>query len=203
MKRHWVHIIFMSSALLLCNSAKAQMPDVAFHTNTLYDAFVIPNLGIDIDLGNRWTAGVNWHHAWWTDKLFYWKQTYGGDIHVDRHLDSENVESPFEGHRLGAYGQLLTYDFEFQADGQMADKPNFALGIEYGYSFPLSRKLYMDFSLGVGYLWGKYKKYTPMWNDYPPEWHYVWQSTHRRNMFCVTKVEISLVWYLKKKGGQK
>ena len=200
------NVIFIAISLMALSfqcPATAQKRDLAIHTNILYDAFFIPNAGIDIDMGKGWTAGVNFHHAWWTDKLFFWKQTYGGDIHVDRHFASRKSDNPFDGHRIGLYGQLLTYDFEFCRDGQMAASPNYAIGLEYGYTIHLEKNIHLDFVLGVGYLWGKYKKYTPMWNQSPPEWHYVWQSTHRRSAFCPTKAEINVVWVIDRKGKQR
>lgn len=195
------YIVIFSVALLSCCRVLAQNTDVSLHTNVIYDAALIPNVGMDINLGNGWTAGFNWHHAWWSDRLFCWKQTYGGDIHMDRHFAVKDVVNPFSGHRLGLYGQLLTYDIESGGDGIMADTPNYAIGIEYGYSLPMGKHLHLDMSVGIGYLWGKYKKYTPMWNEYPAEWHYVWQSTHRRNLFSLTKAELNLVWCIPKKGG--
>lgn len=196
--------LIIALVVWLCNSqAKAQCPDMAIHTNLIYDAFFIPNVGMDVEVGKGWTAGVNWHHAWWSDHLFCWKQTYGGDIHVDRHFAVSDATNPFDGHRLGIYGQLLTYDLEYGGDGKMADKPNYAIGLEYGYTLPMGKHLHLDLLLGVGYQWGEYKEYTPMWNEYPPEWHYVWQSTHRRNLFSLTKAEINLVWFIHSKGGKK
>lgn len=199
----WTTIFSILISLMTCIQVRAQIREMAIHTNLLYDSFFIPNVGMDIDLGRGWTAGLNYHHAWWTDHLFYWKQTYGGDIHVDRYLSTGHSNKPFDGHRLGVYGQQLTYDIEFGGDGQMAAKPNYAIGLEYGYMFSLGRNLHLDFVLGFGYLWGEYKKYAPMWNEYPAEWHYVWQSTHQRKMCCPTKAEINLVWVIDKKGGRK
>lgn len=180
----------------------AKKTQVAFHTNMLYDSFFIPNFGLDIDLGKRWTAGIDWHYAWWSNGLFNWRQTYGGDIHVDRHL-SKGTDNPFDGHRLGLYGQLLTYDFELGFDGQIAARPNYAIGLEYGYSLPLGSSLHLDLAIGLGYLWGEYMKYIPMWNEYPEEWHYVWQSTHKTSYFGVTKAEINLVWHIQQKEDRK
>ena len=74
------------------------------------------------------------------------------------------------------------------------NSPNYAMGVEYGYSLPIARRLNIDFTIGVGYWGGKYYTYSPL------DGHDVWEST---------KAEISLVWLLgrgnsnNRKGGMK
>ena len=76
-------------------------------------------------------------------------------------------------------------------------------GVEYGYSLPIAKRLNIDFTLGIGYLGGKYIKYIAADNKY------LWQSTHKVNWFGPTKAEISLTWLIghgnynnsKRKGG--
>ena len=67
-----------------------------------------------------------------------------------------------------------------------------------GYSHPVGRRLNLDFTIGVGYFGGKYKKYRHIDDCY------VWQSTHRLRWFGPTKAEISLVWLpWRGRNGQK
>ena len=87
--------------------------------------------------------------------------------------------------------------------GTLWDKLNYAIGVEYGYSLPISRRLNLDFTLGVGYWGGEYHEYIPS------DGHYVWQSTKQRHWFGPTKAEVSLIWligrgnYNEKKGGKR
>ena len=118
---------------------------------------------------------------------------------------------PLTGHHLGIYGQVLTYDFEAGGRGYMGGEPggtlfdraNFAGGVEYGYSLPVARRLNLDFTLGIGYMGGKYYEYKPIDDCY------VWQATKQRHYFGPTKLEVSLVWLLgrdninKGKGGER
>ena len=67
---------------------------------------------------------------------------------------------------------------------------NYAVGLEYGYSLPVGRRLNLDFTVGVGYWGGEYQKYLPEDGDY------VWIETRQRHWFGPTKAEISLVWLL-------
>lgn len=87
--------------------------------------------------------------------------------------------------------------------GTLWDKMNYSVGLEYGYSLPIARRLNLDFGIGVGYWGGKYHKYAPI------DGHYVWKETRRRHWFGLTEAEISLVWllgrgnYNEKKGGRQ
>lgn len=86
--------------------------------------------------------------------------------------------------------------------GTLWEKMNYAVGLEYGYSLPVTRRLNLDFVISVGYWGGEYHKYTPIDDCY------VWKETRQRHWFGPTKAEISLVWligrgYCNEKGGTK
>lgn len=174
---------------------------MALKTNMLYDALALPNLGAEFYLGRGWTVGANAMYGWWSNnnRHRYWR-AYGADIAVRRYFGSRAEEKPLTGHHLGLFAGAVTYDFEFGHTGYMGGKPggnifdrcNYMGGIEYGYSLPVGRRLNIDFSIGLGYLGGKYVKYEPCegTNDY------IWKSTHRLGWFGPVKAEISLVWLI-------
>ena len=176
----------------------------ALKTNALYDVALVPNVGVEVFLGRQWSVAGNWMHAWWSNrgKNNFWR-IYGGDVEVRRWFGKKAAEKPLQGHHLGMYGQLVTYDFEFGGRGYLGDKWTYGVGVSYGYSLPLAKRLNMDFTLGLGYLGGEYKEYLPI------EGHYVWQVTKRLHWWGPTKAEVSLVWLLGKgnanprKGGAR
>lgn len=178
-----------------------------FKTNLLYDAVLVPNLGLEFYLDKGWSVGGNWMYAWWKNdrRNRYWR-VYGGEIEVRKYLGRRAEAEPLTGHHLGLYGQVLTYDFENggygyiggRPGGSLWEKANYGAGIGYGYSLPISGKLNLDFSLGIGYLGGIYYKYSPM------DGHYVWKETRQRHWFGPTKAEAALVWFLwRDRGGRK
>lgn len=185
---------------------------MALKTNLLYDALALPNIGAEFYLGKNLSLTANWMYGWWDRNRthFYWR-AYGGDITLRWWFGPQAHDKPLTGHHLGIYGGIVTYDFELGKTGYMGGIPHHSLwdrcngfgGIEYGYSLPVARRLNIDFTIGVGYLGGKYMKYAPLGK------HYVWQSTHRLKWFGPTKAEISLVWLIGsgnfnlKKGGAK
>lgn len=181
-------------------------------TNMLLDALALPNIGAEFYLGKNISLGANWMYGWWdrNNTHFYWR-AYGGDITLRWWFGRQAHEKPLTGHHLGIYGGVVTYDFELGGTGYMGGLPHRTLwdrcnrfgGIEYGYSLPVARRLNIDFTIGIGYLGGKYLKYNPQGK------HYVWQSTHNLKWFGPTRAEISLVWligcdnYNIRKGGAR
>lgn len=171
----------------------------ALKTNLLYDAALVPNLGAELYWGKNWSVGANLMYAWWQNGASskFWR-VYGGDIYLRKWFGQKAEENPFAGHHIGVYAQLLTYDFCLgdkgymggQPGGNIWDKLQYACGVEYGYSFPIARRLNLDFTLGLGYMGGTYHEYRIA------DGCKVWQATKNRNWFGPTKAEVSLVWLL-------
>ena len=160
-------------------------------TNMLYDALLVPNGGLEIYLGKNWSIDAYWMYAWWkSDRVHNYWRTYGGDVELRKWLGSATKRKPLIGHHIGAYAQIVTYDFELGGRGYLADRWSYAAGVSYGYSLPVAKRLNIDFSIGLGYMGGEYKEYLPQ------DGHYVWQSTKRRHWIGPTKAEISLVWLI-------
>ena len=172
---------------------------MAMRTNMLFDALLIPNIGVEMYLGKQWSVTANWMYGWWkTDRRHWYWRAYGGDLAIRKWWGKAAGEKPLTGHHIGIYGQIFTYDFETGSCGYMGGKPggtlwdkmNYIVGAEYGYSLPIARRLNIDFTIGAGYWGGIYHEYKPE-ADY-----YVWQSTKERRWIGPTKAEISLVWLI-------
>lgn len=179
---------------------------MAARTNMLYDAALVPNVGVEFALGKKWSIGANWMYSWWKDDPSSWyHRTYGGDLEVRRYFGKASDVKPLQGLHAGVYGQIVTYDFEFGGRGYLGDRWSWGTGLSFGYSLPVKKRLNIDFSVGAGYLGGEYKEYLPIDDCY------VWQATKYRHWFGPTKLEVSLVWLLgrgnynrdKVKGGNK
>jgi hypothetical protein len=185
---------------------------MAIKTNMLYDVAAVPNIGAEFYLGQNFSIAANYAHAWWKKdtKNLYWRY-YGADASLRWWFGKASRIKPLQGHHIGLNYQILTYDFELgdkgimagMPNGNLTDRANHIVALEYGYSLPIARRLNIDFSIGVGYHWGIFEEYIPV------DGHNVWQATKRRQYFGPTKLEISLVWligcenYNKNKGGKR
>lgn len=172
---------------------------MALKTNMLFDILAVPNISAEFYLGKNLSVVANWMYGWWkTDRTHRYWRIYGGDLAMRWWFGSKAHEKPLTGHHLGVYGGVLTYDFEWGGRGYMGGLPghplwsryNHYFGVEYGYSLPVSRRLNIDFTLGLGYLGGEYREYIPI------DKCYVWQATKYRHWYGPTKAEISLVWLI-------
>ena len=183
---------------------------MSLRTNMLYDLLALPTIGAEFYVGRNISVGAEWTYGWWkTDRKHRYWRAYGGNLIVRRWFGRKAEEKPLTGHHIGLYAGIFTYDFEFGGTGYMGGRPGATLwdrsmktaGIEYGYSLPIAKRLNIDFTIGLGYIGGKYVKYEPKGKGY------AWNSTHRLTWFGPTKAEVSLVWLLghenvnKKKGG--
>ena len=185
---------------------------MAIKTNMLYDVAAVPNIGAEFYLGKNFSVAANYMHAWWSKEAnsFYWRY-YGADMSIRWWFGKPTRVKPLQGHHIGVNYQILTYDFQLGNKGLMAgmpngnlvDRANHIVALEYGYSLPIARRLNLDFGIGFGYHWGLFEEYTPV------DGHPVWQATKRRQYFGPTKLEVSLVWligcgnYNKDKGGKR
>lgn len=182
---------------------------MAVKTNLLYDALVLPNIGLEFYLGRGWSVAGNWMYTWFkNDTRHRYHRIYGGDLEFRRWLSYG--KKPLTGHHIGLYGQLLTYDLEWGGKGYLGDRWSYGGGFSYGYSAPIDRRLNLDFTLGVGYIGGEYYEYIPKgYCQIHKKECYLWKATKRRHWFGPTKAEISLVWllgrdnYNRKKGGSR
>lgn len=166
---------------------------VALKTNMLYDAAMIPNLGLEFSLGRRWSMELEGIGAFWAfEKKHNFYRVGAGSIEVRKWLGKPS-RTPLTGHFLGAYGMLGTYNFKMGGTGNKSDGTlSWSAGISYGYSMPIARKLNLEFSLGIGYMQGDYKEY--YYN--PTDDCYPWVKTAKRTYFGPTKAEVSLVWLI-------
>lgn len=201
MKRLVVSILF---AVILCSTAFAKAGDSSVYTakqtdyslfsiktNLLYDAVLIPNLGLEVNVYDNWTIYGDLMYADWNmpSKHFYWN-LFGTQFGVRKYFGQMASQRSLSGHHAGIYGQALAYDLQNGNLGQQTANINFAAGVEYGYSLPIARNLNLDFEIGVGYLTGKYYEYVAH------EDHYTWLATVSRAWFGPTKASVSFVWLI-------
>lgn len=168
---------------------------MALRTNLLADLALIPNIGAEFYLGDNFSLLGSWTHAWWHNdpKHRYWR-IYGADLELRKYFGRLAGEKPLQGHHAGLYGQWYSWDFEWGKRAFKAAEGTWTVGLSYGYSLPISRRLNLDFGIGIGYMWGEYEEGLPY--VLPDKNLYVWQVTKRMRYFGPTKVGVTLTWLL-------
>ena len=66
---------------------------MAVKTNLLYDAALIPNIGVEFYLKEGWSIGAGWMYGWWKkDRIHWYWRAYGGDVTVRKWLGNTTSE---------------------------------------------------------------------------------------------------------------
>lgn len=158
-------LTILAAMLALFSSVRAQ--NVAVKTNIINDAFLSPNLGLEIGLAPRWTIDVTGQFNVWTlshDRRWkhwalqpegrYWfcDRFSGHFLGVHLHGGQYNIGG-FNGrlHFLGTDARKLT-DARYQGWFVGA-------GVAYGYAWILGRHWNLEAEIGLGYAYTRYDKF--------------------------------------------
>lgn len=175
-------------------------PLFSVKTNLLFDLALIPNIEVEIPLGRRWSLGAEVLFPWWlSDDNRYCMEVLSGGLEARLWLGDRQRHKPLTGHFAGFYLNGGEYDLQWDTKGYRG-KYFASAGLTYGYSLPLSRRLNIEFSLGVGVLYTDYRQYEAI-EDYQI---LLWQKDGKYTWIGPTKAKVSLVWLLgNRKGGRR
>ncbi|MDR0893920.1 MAG: DUF3575 domain-containing protein [Prevotellaceae bacterium] len=134
-------------------------------TNLLYDLALLPNLALEYSLTPRYSVAVEGYWSWWDTRApDYWSyriQVVGAEAKY--WLGSRLARPRLTGHYLGIYAMMGNYDVRLfprsLSDMGYVSTLNYSGGITYGYVLPVGKRWDLEFSLGVGYVGGKYHEY--------------------------------------------
>ena len=187
---------------------------LAVKSNLLYDALTLINGSVEAPIGDKFSALVYAQFPWWkwgesrneTCIRFLSLGAEGrwwfAPVHksaATKYQDRDRLV----GHFVGAYAEAGMWDFQFKR--KLCRQGEFwSVGVSYGYSMPISRRMNLELSLSVGYASIPYRGYFPsenyeiLWrdNENVGEWGY----------FGPTKAQVSLVVPIKasrKRGGSR
>ena len=183
-------------------SGKARKTIIALKTNMLYDAVTWLNYGIEVPfVGNKFSVNMEHQFPWWgggeyKNKFSMRYLQVSGEFRwwfAPRYSPATKhkiVRDCLTGHFLGAYGMGGKWDF--QNKRKICYQGEFwSAGLTYGYSFPIARRLNLEFSASVGYASIPHRHYIPS-EDYSqlfldPSKSGTW------NYWGITKLGVSLV----------
>lgn len=171
---------------------------VHLRTNLLYDVCLLPNIGMEWKIADRYTLVGSIMGTWLSSrsKNRFWRIN-AAEVELRRWHGGFFDAFTTHGFHYGVYASCGRFDLEWGGKGQMSDF-SYSGGLALGYAFPIGRTLSLDASAGVGYVGGRYKEYEP------ENGNYVWKADKQRHYFGPTKAELTLVWHIefgKGKGG--
>ena len=171
---------------------------VMLRTNGLYDLAAMPNGGIEVQAPCGLALQMDYIGAWWyRDSKHHYYQSYAVQTELRYYFARRKVKRAFQGHHIGIYGQLATYDFEFGNTGYQCARldRSYGMGVSYGYVLPLTKRLSLDLTAGIGWFHTRYEKYEP--SNYGT---YIGYESHIMDWIGATKLEAALVWNLNTKN---
>lgn len=158
---------------------------VRLKTNIPYWALVIPNIGVETRLGDRWSLDVPVFFSPYTVDKAYRFRIFSVQPGV-RYWFSPDMNGHFIGLHLigGAFNISVNDRLRYQdTDGA------WGAGIDYGYELKFSRHWGMEFNIGIGYLWTRYETFYNIDNGASC-------GTSVLNYFGITRLGISLIYEL-------
>lgn len=156
----------------------------AIKTNVLYDALLMPNVDFEWRINDYWSVLAEVNVAWWhKESAHKYYQIAMATPEVRRWF---NGSERWKGWFAGAFAGGGKYDLENGGTGYHGE--GYMAGLSGGYMWPIGKSFLVEASLGVGYMYSRYKEYTPR------DGHYLYQRTKSLNYFGPLKAKVSIGW---------
>lgn len=165
----------------------------ALRTNLLYDAFLLPTLGVEWRISPNAGIRLDGSFSYWgssrgkVQKIWLLTPEARWYLLRDRRF-YVGASASYGQYNIYKYplGNLLKDDTGYQGNLWSA-------GLTVGYSLPLCHSLWLDFNLGLGYTHSGYDSFTLIDGK-----RYFKSRDKSKNFWGPTQAGISLVWRLKK-----
>ena len=156
----------------------------AIKTNALYDAALMPNVELEWRINDHWSVLAEVNVAWWhKESTHKYYQIAMASPEVRRYF---NADQRWKGWFVGAFAGGGKYDLENGGTGYRGE--GYMVGFSGGYMWPIGNSFLVEASLGVGYMYSRYKEYIPH------DGHYLYQRTKDLNYFGPLKAKVSIGW---------
>lgn len=188
------------------SSTAPRRPLFALKTNLLFDAATMLNLELEVPIGQRWSVAGEVIVPWWlAERKQHCLQLMSGNIEGKYWFGNRQNRPLLTGWFAGLYAGGGYYDLEWDRTGYQGEF-FIALGVSGGYAHTINRRgnLRMEYTLGIGYMQTDYRKYEAK-IGMDDAWHLYRRESGTFKWFGPTRLKISLVWMLdrKGKGGSK
>lgn len=165
---------------------------IAIRSNILYDAILIPNIGVELACVDKMSflleATGSWNASYYEGRYFYLARNITGEL---RWWFRQPSSVPLRGHYLGFYVMGSGYKVQHNNNSYVHNK-SFGMGFSYGYSFALAKRLNLDLGVSVGFHDGNFASY----KYDSARGRYSISNSDNSYWFGPTKAQISLVWLI-------
>lgn len=167
----------------------------AVRTNVLYDALLLPTLGVEWRINRNVGVKLDGSLSWWSGSEGKVQKVWLLNPEVRWYLLRDKR---FYAGVAGDYGQYNIYKYVL---GRIVSKDTgyqgtmWSAGVTVGYQLPLSRRFAVDFNLGLGYTKLHYDTFNMIEGVRVNK-----DRDQSRNFWGPTQAGISLIWKL---GGNK
>lgn len=178
-------------------------PLFALKTNLLYDLLSGLNVEIEVPIGKHFSLAGEWMFPWWLwEKKQYALEILNGNLELRYWWGDRKKDELLTGWYMGVYGGAGLYDVEWKNKGYQGEFI-IPFGLTGGFAHKISKNWRLEYSLGVGYMTNKYRKYIPQKCGYDDEWHLIKQKSGKSTWVGPTRVKVSLVWMINQKYNKK
>ncbi len=168
------------------------LPKFGIKTNLLYLATTTPNIAVEFGLARKWTMDVVFGLNPWD-----LNDRNGGIRHwlvqpEFRYWFCQRFEKHFIGLH-GIYGQYQIMDVKLpfkDLTDERYDGWGAGAGISYGYHLPMAKRWAWEFTIGAGYIYFDYDKYSCGTCDR-------YAGNYNKHYFGPTKAGVSLIYMIK------
>lgn len=179
-------------------------PIVAFKTNLLFDLATALNVEIEFPIGKHVSIAGEWIFPWWLNnskqRCF---EVQSGNLEGRLWLGNRMEKQKLTGWFVGLYTGGGYYDIEWNKKGFQGEF-FVASGLSGGYAHRIGKQFAMEYSLGIGVLMTRYRKYTARQCEHG-DWSLILDKRGRYTYLGPTRAKISLIWIPKfksrKEGG--
>ncbi len=178
-----------------------RLPLFAVKTNLLYDVLAVPQIEVEVPIGNRISIAGEWIFPWWVAKdNGSALEILSGGIEGKYWFGNREKRPILTGWFAGVYAGGGLYDLQWNNNGYQGEF-FIAAGVSGGYAHTINRMgtLRMEYSLGIGFLKTNYRYYEGMQDNK----YLVWQYDGVYSWFGPTKAKVTLSWLLHRRREVK
>lgn len=132
---------------------------IAVKTNLLWDVATIANLGVEVELGRRWSLDIPVYYSPYNLSSTRKLRLLATQPELRRWLGAKAGE----GHFVGLHGHIGGFNVAINDHGRYQDpeRPLWGFGLGYGYAinFGKEKRWGMEFNIGAGFADYKYDAY--------------------------------------------